>query len=653
MSATATCTSTSLLPTATTGLPELRERIHHAVCDLVQELGGSISAEHGIGRLKAQELPARKAPLELELMRRLKEASGSGRHPQPGRHPADARRRAVTGYTAPLADIHFVLRHVAGLTEVASLPGLEDATPDTGRRVAERGRTPCRTCPRTAQPVGDRHPATCENGAVRMPPGFREAWRTFAEGGWTSLAFPRAYGGQELPRLVNTAAAELWTAANLAFQNCPLLTQGAIEAILHHGTAAQRQLYATRLIAGTWTGAMCLTEPQAGSDVGALRTRAVRDGDRYRLYGTKIFITFGEHDLAENIVHLVLARIAGAPGGTSGISLFIVPKFLPDADGRPGRRNDFRCVSIEHKLGLHASPTCVMAYGDGEGAEGYLLGEENRGMRCMFTMMNNARLAVGHQGLGMAERAYQQALAYAQSRVQGSRAGGPADDRRAPRRASHAVDDARPDRGHARPGLLGRRLLDRSERHPDAATREEATDRVALLTPLVKAWLTDLAQEITANAVLVHGGVGYVEETGVAQHFRDARILAIYEGTNGIQGLDLVGRKLDRAGGKPIWDLFAELRVELAGLRGELQPGLEAALAAVERTTRRLQASAADDRAAGASPYLRLLATTVGGFLLARSARAGSAQSGAEWRGLARLYVQALLPPAMGWNSRS
>jgi alkylation response protein AidB-like acyl-CoA dehydrogenase len=554
----------------------------------------------------------------------------------------------VTVYTAPLADIRFVLQRVAGLTEVASLPGLEDATPDTvdallseAARLAERVLAPLNQ-------VGDRHPATCENGAVRMPPGFREAWRTFAEGGWTSLAFPRAYGGQELPRLVNTAAAELWTAANLAFQNCPLLTQGAIDAILHHGTAAQRQLYATRLIAGTWTGAMCLTEPQAGSDVGALRTRAVRDGDRYRLYGTKIFITFGEHDLAENIVHLVLARIDGAPDGTSGISLFIVPKFLPDADGRPGRRNDFRCVSIEHKPGLHASPTCVMTYGDGEGAEGFLLGEENRGMRCMFTMMNNARLAVGHQGLGLAERAYQQALAYAQSRVQGSRAGGPVPIVKHP--------DVRRMLLTMRAQIAAMRALaywtaaalDRSERHPDAATREEATDRVALLTPLVKAWLTDLAQEIAANAVLVHGGVGYVEETGVAQHFRDARILAIYEGTNGIQGLDLVGRKLDRAGGKPIWGLCAELRVQLVDLPGELQPGLEAALAAVERTTRRLQASESDDRAAGASPYLRLLATTVGGFLLARGARAGSAQSGAEWPGLARLYVQALLPPAMG-----
>ena len=554
----------------------------------------------------------------------------------------------MTVYTAPLAEMGFVLHHVAGLDAVAALPGLEETTPDLveallteAARLAERVLAPL-------NPLGDRHPPTLADGAVRMPPGFQEAWRAFAAGGWTSLAFPRDHGGQELPRLVNTAAAEIWTAANLSFQNCPLLTQGAIDAILHHGSEAQRQLYARQLISGVWTGAMCLTEPQAGSDVGALRTRAVRDGDRYRIYGSKIFITFGEHDLAENIVHLVLARIEGAPAGTAGISLFIVPKFLPDAQGRPGRRNDFRCVSLEHKLGLHASPTCVMAYGDGEGAEGFLLGEENRGMRCMFTMMNNARLAVGHQGLGLAERAWQQARAYAHSRIQGARGGKPV--------AIAAHPDVRRMLMTMQAQIAAMRALaywtaaslDASERHPDPVARALAAGRVALLTPIVKAWLTDLGYEIASQAVLVHGGVGYVEETGAAQHLRDARILAIYEGTNGIQALDLVGRKLDMEGGALPWRLLADLRAELASLPDTFAPALSEALDAVERTTRHLQASLPDDRAAGSAAYLRLFATTLGAVLLARGAGAATAEpAGRHWPALARFYLQAVLPPAL------
>ncbi len=406
------------------------------------------------------------------------------------------------------------------------------------------------------------------------------------------------------------------------------------------------------MIDGRWTGAMCLTEPQAGSDVGAIRTRAVRDGDRYRLFGTKIFITYGEHDLAENIVHLVLARVDGAPLGTAGLSLFIVPKFLPDPNGSLGRRNDLRCVSLERKLGIHASPTCVMSYGDGDGAEGFLLGQENQGMRCMFTMMNNARLAVGHQGLGMAERAWQQASAYARGRVQGVRAG-------------HAV--AIVEHADVRRMLLTMRarigamralaywtasFVDRSERHPDPGERLLAAERVALLTPMVKAWCTDLAQEIAADAILVQGGMGFIEETGAAQYFRDARILAIYEGTNGIQALDLVGRKLDMSGGALPWRLLAELRQELQGLPKELAPALTHALDVVERTTRQLQSRSGDDRAAGAAPYLRLLATTLGGFLMARGSAAASAEVGRDWPGLARFYIHALLPPALACEAQ-
>jgi alkylation response protein AidB-like acyl-CoA dehydrogenase len=553
----------------------------------------------------------------------------------------------MNAYAAPLGDIGFVLRHVAGLDDVAALPGLEEATPDVveallaeAARLAERVLAPLNQ-------VGDRTPPVLADGAVLMPPGFRNAWQAFADGGWTSLAFPRRYGGQELPRLVSTAAAEIWTAANLSFQNCPLLTQGAIDAILHHGTEAQRQTYATPLIRGEWTGAMCLTEPQAGSDVGALRTRAVRNGDRYRIFGSKIFITFGEHDLASNIVHLVLARIEGAPAGTGGISLFIVPKFLPEPDGRPGRRNDFRCVSLEHKLGLHASPTCIMAYGDGEGAEGFLLGEENRGMRCMFTMMNNARLAVGHQGLGIAERAYQQALTYARTRVQGSRGGISVPIVEHP--------DVRRMLLTMRAQIAAMRALaywtaafvDRSERHPDPAERAAAADRVALLTPLVKAWLTDLGYEIASQAVLVHGGVGYIEETGAAQHVRDARILAIYEGANGIQGMDLVGRKLDMAGGTLPRRLIAELRAEVAAHANSIADDLAVALDTLERTTGHLQSSPPDDRAAGAASYLRLFATVVAGCLLARGARSAVDASGQAWPGLAQFYAKAVLQTAL------
>ena len=554
----------------------------------------------------------------------------------------------MTAYTAPLREIAFVLRHVAGLGDVASLPGLADATPDlVDALLAEAARLAEGRLAPLNQP-GDQQPSTFANGAVVMPAGFREAYHDYAAGGWTGLVFPERYGGQSLPWLVNAAASEIWNAANLSLQLCPLLAQGAIDAILQHGSEAQRELYGRQLIAGRWTAAMCLTEPQAGSDVGAVRTRAVRKGDGYRIFGTKIFITYGEHDLADNIVHLVLARLEGAPAGTKGISLFIVPKFLPREDGAPGRRNDLRCVSIEHKLGVRASPTCVMSYGDDDGAEGFLLGEENQGMRCMFTMMNNARLAVGNQGLGVAERAYQQALAYAQGRIQGSRAGQPVPI------VEHA--DVRRMLVTMRAQIAAMRALsywtaayvDRAERHSDAEQRRLAAERVALLTPLVKAWLTDLAQEITANAILVHGGMGYVEETGVAQHFRDARILAIYEGTNGIQAMDLVGRKLDIAGGQSPWRLFGELREELPALPAELQSQLAMALGVAERTTRHLQTAEPDDRAAGASPYLRLLATVLGGFLLARGAGAATtADGGAEWPGLARFYLLGVLPPAL------
>jgi alkylation response protein AidB-like acyl-CoA dehydrogenase len=553
-------------------------------------------------------------------------------------------------YSAPLADTVFVLEHVAGGREVAALPGLGHAAPDLLDAVLNEA---ARFAANELAPLnqsGDVQGAILDDGVVRTASGFRGAYGKFADAGWVGLVAPEALGGQNLPWLWNAAVNEMWSAANVSFQLCPLLSQAAIDAIRHHGTDEQRRTYGVPLVSGRWTGAMCLTEPQAGSDVGALRTRAVRDGDRYRIFGTKIFITYGEHDLAENIVHLVLARLDGAPAGTRGLSLFIVPKLVPEADGTPGRRNDLRCVSIEHKLGIRASPTCVIAYGDREGAEGFLLGEENQGMRCMFTMMNNARLAVGNQGLGLAERAYQRALTYARGRVQGSWAGRPVPI------VEHL--DVRRMLLTMRAQIAAMRALcywaaafvDRGGRHPDPAERVLAADRVALLTPLVKAWCTDLAQEITADAILVHGGMGYIEETGAAQHFRDARILAIYEGTNGIQAMDLVGRKLDQADGELPWRLFGELRAELPDLPAEMIPQLADALDVLERTTRHFQARDADDRAAGAAGYLRLFATTLGGFLMARGAKAatsGAGLGGQDWPGLTRLYLQNVLPAAL------
>ena len=555
----------------------------------------------------------------------------------------------MTAYTAPLADIRFVLEHIGGLPAVGALPGLEHASPDVVDAVLEEAAKLAGNVLAPLNQSGDREGAVLKNGVVRTAGGFRDAYRTYAIGGWMGLAFPEALGGQDLPWLVNTATAEIWSAANLSFQLCPLLTQGAIDAILHHGSDEQRQVYATKLISGDWTGAMCLTEPQAGSDLGTVRTRAVKDGDRYRIFGTKIFITYGEHDLADNIVHLVLARLDGAPAGTRGISLFIVPKFLPTPDGGVGPRNDLRCVSLEHKLGINASPTCVMAYGDGDGAVGFLLGEENQGLRCMFTMMNNARLSVGHQGLGLAERAYQQALVYARARVQGSQAIVNYPDVRRMLLTMRAQIAAMRALCYWTAGFV-----DRSVRAADPAERAVAADRVALLTPMVKAWCTDLAQEIASTAVQVHGGMGFIEETGAAQHYRDAKILSIYEGTNGIQAMDLVGRKLRTAEGQLPWLLIGELRMELSEVDGAFKVPLTAAVDALERTTRHLQADT-DDRGSGASGYLRLFATSLGAFLLARGARAAppaAADGGSDWPGLANVFLTSVLPPALALETQ-
>ncbi|MEM7024809.1 MAG: acyl-CoA dehydrogenase [Pseudomonadota bacterium] len=543
----------------------------------------------------------------------------------------------MAGYTPPIDDMRFVLHHVAGLGEIGQLPGCEAATPDLVDDVLEAAGKFASNALAPLNHTGDRQPARLENGVVRTADGFKEAYGAFVEGGWNGLPFPEQWGGQGLPWTVATAVCEMWHSANMSFGLCPILTQAAVELLLGFGTDAQKERYLPKLVSGEWTGTMCLTEPHAGTDVGALKTRAEREGDHYRIRGTKIFNTFGDHDYTDNIIHMVLARLPDAPAGTRGISLFLVPKFLVNEDGSLGARNDLRCVSLEHKLGIHAAPTCVMSFGDNEGAVGYLVGEEQGGMRAMFTMMNLARLQVGLEGLSIAERAYQGALAYAADRVQGVRPNGGA-----PRPATIIEHpDVRRTLLSSKVRIEAMRALvysaaaaaDHATRAPDAEVRRRAGQRLDLMIPLVKAWCSDLGFEIASESLQVHGGMGYIEETGAAQHVRDARINMIYEGTNGVQALDLVGRKLAVAEGKLPWDLFEEFEADLGRLEdsghGALASSLRTGLDTLKQATTWLQQDHADhdDAAAGATPYLRLFAATVGGFLLARSAMAAQSDT--------------------------
>jgi alkylation response protein AidB-like acyl-CoA dehydrogenase len=575
----------------------------------------------------------------------------------------------MTDYRAPIADMRFVLEEVAGLAAIAELPGYQDATPELAEAVlAEAGKLAAEVIA-PLNHSGDRDGCAFENGVVRTPKGFAEAYRTYQEGGWNALPFDPDYGGQGLPWTLAYAVQEMWNAANLSFGLCPLLTQGAVELLQAHGSVAQKAIFLPKMVSGEWTGTMNLTEPQAGSDVGAVKTRAVPNGEHYLITGQKSFITFGEHDLADNIVHMVLARTPDAPAGTKGISLFIVPKFLVKADGTLGPRNDLRCLSIEHKLGIKASPTAVMAFGDDGGAAGYLVGEENRGMTYMFTMMSNARLAVGVEGLGIAERAYQQALAYARERVQGRppgvRDGAPVriiehpDVRRMLMTMKAQVEAMRAF------AYTNAAAIDRAKRDPDPSVRDRSQARADLLTPITKAWCTDLGCEIASLGVQVHGGLGYMEETGAAQHFRDARITPIYEGTNGIQALDLVSRKLLRDQGAAAKALIAEMGQTaealaepsgeaLSAIRGALSDGL----LALDSATASLLESGPARATAVASPYLRLFGTVAGGWLLAHSALAArrrlEANDGGDRAFLeakiktARFYADNLLPQAAG-----
>jgi alkylation response protein AidB-like acyl-CoA dehydrogenase len=539
-------------------------------------------------------------------------------------------------YVAPLQDMRFVLDEVAGLAEIAALPGCEEAVPDVVDAILDEAAKFAAGVLAPLNAPGDREGSRLTDTGVVTPAGFAEAYRAFSESGWGGLDADPRFGGQGLPHLVAYPVHEMWKASNLSFSLCPMLTSGAVKAILHHGTPEQQALYLPSMVAGRWTGTMNLTEPQAGSDLSAVRTRATPEGDHYRIQGTKIFITWGDHDMAENVVHLVLARLPDAPEGVKGISLFVVPKVLVNADGSLGEANDLRVVSLEHKLGIHASPTAVMAFGDRGGAVGYLVGEPNRGLEYMFTMMNHARLAVGLEGVGIAERAYQQALAYARERVQGrplGRAGGERlpivhhpDVRRMLMQMKATTEAMRA------LAYFAAAQMDKAERHPDPQARREAQALTDLLTPVVKGWCTEQAIGIASLGVQVHGGMGFVEETGAAQHLRDARITTIYEGTTGIQAGDLVGRKVARDGGRAASALIGEMRGEVraleAGADEKLAPIAEAlaqGVDALERATAWVAQTYPQDPvavSAGSVPYLELFGVVSGGWLHARAAKA-------------------------------
>jgi alkylation response protein AidB-like acyl-CoA dehydrogenase len=565
-------------------------------------------------------------------------------------------------YRAPVEDIAFTLKHAAGVKRAIEDGLYGDLTEDVVDAVLEEAGKFASTVIAPLNTVGDKHGTPLKDGKVTMPPGWKEAYTAWAQGGWNGLAASEEWGGQGLPHALNSACIEMWNSASMAFGIGPVLTMGAIEALARHGAEPLRQKYLGKLVSGEWMGTMQLTEPQAGSDVGALRARAERAPDgTYRITGSKIFITYGEHDLTDNIIHFVLARLPDAPAGTKGISLFLVPKYFVGDDGKLGARNDARCHSVEHKLGIHGSPTCTMVYGDGGGATGWLVGEENRGLNCMFTMMNNARLAVGLQGVAIAERATQQAYAYANERKQG-RAGGNgaiinhADVRRmlltmrALTRAARAICYAT---GAA---------IDGEHRAKDAAARKAAAERAALLTPVAKAFSTDIGMEVASLGVQVHGGMGFVEETGAAQHYRDARIAPIYEGTNGIQAIDLVTRKITLGGGAVMRGYLNELRGTVAAVRRANDPAFGAtgtrladAVDSLERATvwllDRLEKSP-DAALAGATPYLRLFASAAGGCALADEALAASRLNGAadapRRMALARFFAENIAVQAGG-----
>ncbi len=550
----------------------------------------------------------------------------------------------MTEYKAPLDEIRFTLRQVADLDALARLEGFEHTDPelvdgllDEAARFFEQVVAPTN---RDGDTIGSKRN---DDGSVTAAPGLAKAYQQHVAAGWNGVGMPAEHGGGGFPWLLGLAVQEMLASANMGYSLCSILTQAAIDALLNHGSEEQKETYLAKMVTGEWTGTMNLTESQAGSDVGALTSRAEPAGDgTWRICGQKIFITWGEHDMADNIIHMVLARTPAAPSGTRGISLFIVPKFLVNDDGSLGERNDVHCVSIEHKLGIHASPTCVMAYGDNGGAVGYMVGAENAGMAAMFTMMNNARLSVGLEGVALAERAYQQALDHAlqrrQGRAQGSTGADPSPIIEHPDVARMLLDMR--SAIAAMRGLCYRNAeaLDWAARGPDEATRTKGEERAAILTPLSKAWCTDLGCELTSAGIQIHGGMGYIEETGAAQHFRDARIAPIYEGTNGIQALDLVGRKLPLRGGGVVSDLLGSIAATVASaaevpalkmVAEHLEAAHSATVAATGWLLEQRNADVAD-ALAGATAYLEMLAVTTAGQTLADGAVAAARIAGSD-----------------------
>ena len=543
----------------------------------------------------------------------------------------------MTTYTAPLRDMLFTMKEVAGLDAICAQPGFEETTPDLVAAILEEASKFAAGVLDPINASGDRQGVRWNDGVVSTADGFGLAYASFCETGWNAMPARVELGGQGLPTLVSTAVLEMWKSSNMAFSLCQMLTLGAVEAIAHHGSDTLKQRFLPNMVTGKWTGTMNLTEPQAGSDLSAMRSRAVAEGEHYRVTGTKIFITWGEHDMAENIVHLVLARLPDAPEGVKGISLFLCPKFLVNADGTLGERNDLVCASIEHKLGIHASPTAVMSFGDKGGAVGYLVGEPNKGIACMFTMMNHARVNVGLEGVGIAERAYQQARAYALDRVQGRTATkgsktiiGHPDVRRMLLDMKCRIEAMRS------LAYFAAGQMDRAAGHPDAQERLRSQVLVELLTPIVKGWCTENALGITSDGIQVHGGMGFIEETGAAQYLRDARITTIYEGTTGIQANDLIGRKLAREGGITMKALQGVIDGDVRRLLGAqdqrltamglaLQAGLQSLAAAADWLLLHSAHSPAQ-AAAGAVPFLKLAGTVIGGWLMARGAEAAVTQ---------------------------
>ncbi len=569
-------------------------------------------------------------------------------------------------YQAPVADMQFVLHRLIPLTKINTLPGYEEVSDDLVNTILEEASKFAKEVLSPLNWTGDQEGCNYQDGEVKTPKGFKDAYAQYMEAGWISLAANPNFGGQGLPLTVATPVNEMWHSANMAFMLCPMLTAGAIEAIEHHAKPEQQTVYLPNLISGQWAGTMNLTEPAAGSDLSAVSTKAIPNGDHYRITGTKIFITYGEHDLTENIVHLVLARLPNAPAGVKGISLFIVPKYLVNSDGSLGQRNDVKCASIEHKLGIHASPTAVMSFGEAGGAVGYLVGEENHGLEYMFTMMNNARLAVGLEGVAVAERAYQQAAAYAKERVQGKVA-----QKEGKLPILHHADVQRmlmlmKTQTEAMRALayVAAAQGDIAQKHSDETTRVSSQKRIDFLTPIVKAWSTELAIEIASLGVQVHGGMGYIEETGAAQHLRDARITTIYEGTTGIQAGDLLGRKIIRDDGQEARRLLLEIQacadecqknsnanIQMIGteLKQSIQ-FLEKALNWLIKT----HAHHPQATLAGAYPLLKSFGVVCGAWLLAKSALilekdSGPDQSFASQKiASAIFYMHEVLPQVEG-----